>query len=385
MMSLTTATIAISIDTVLPAFDEIEAQFDLDTTTSTISLTITVFLMAMGTGMLVWGPLADRFGRKRTMYAALTILIAGAVISTAANSFGMFLVGRAVWGLAAAGPRAVSLAITRDAYSGDLMSRIMSLTTAVFLVVPILAPALGEGLLAFGSWRLTTAVGACLAVVAGLWLTRLNETLSPDDVLPLEFGRIVDAARTVVTNRTTVGFTIASTMAYGAFFPWLGSSTQMIGTIFDREAQFALFFGLNAIFMAMLILISERLINRFGTQPVLVTAMTLSVITSSIYVIVALLNDGVPGFWLWFALVSILTALNSASTPLMQSRAMEPMGRVAGTASSVTGSVIFIGGALLGSIIDRLITDTVTPFGAGFAIYIGLALTAVIVLGRPQR
>ena len=385
MMSLTTATIAISIDTVLPAFDEIEAQFDLDTTTSTISLTITVFLMAMGTGMLVWGPLADRFGRKRTMYAALTILIAGAVISTAATSFGMFLAGRAVWGLAAAGPRAVSLAITRDAYSGDLMSRIMSLTTAVFLVVPILAPALGEGLLAFGSWRLTTAVGACLAVVAGLWLTRLNETLSPDDVLPLEFGRIVDAARTVVTNRTTVGFTIASTMAYGAFFPWLGSSTQMIGTIFDREAQFALFFGLNAIFMAMLILISERLINRFGTQPVLVTAMTLSVITSSIYVIVALLNDGVPGFWLWFALVSILTALNSASTPLMQSRAMEPMGRVAGTASSVTGSVIFIGGALLGSIIDRLITDTVTPFGAGFAIYIGLALTAVIVLGRPQR
>ena len=385
MMSLTTATIAISIDTVLPAFDEIEAQFDLDTTTSTISLTITVFLMAMGTGMLVWGPLADRFGRKRTMYAALTILIAGAVISTAATSFGMFLAGRAVWGLAAAGPRAVSLAITRDAYSGDLMSRIMSLTTAVFLVVPILAPALGEGLLAFGSWRLTTAVGACLAVVAGLWLTRLNETLSPDDVLPLEFGRIVDAARTVVTNRTTVGFTIASTMAYGAFFPWLGSSTQMIGTIFDREAQFALFFGLNAIFMAMLILISERLINRFGTQPVLVTAMTLSVITSSIYVIVALLNDGVPGFWLWFALVSILTALNSASTPLMQSRAMEPMGRVAGTASSVTGSVIFIGGALLGSIIDRLITDTVTPFGAGFAIYIGLALTAVVVLGRAQR
>jgi len=385
MMSLTTATIAISIDTVLPAFDEIEAQFDLDTTTSTISLTITVFLMAMGTGMLVWGPLADRFGRKRTMYAALTILIAGALISTAATSFGMFLVGRAVWGLAAAGPRAVSLAITRDAYSGDLMSRIMSLTTAVFLVVPILAPALGEGLLAFGSWRLTTVVGACLAVVAGLWLTRLNETLSPDDVLPLEVGRIVDAARTVVTNRTTVAFTIASTMAYGAFFPWLGSSTQMIGTIFDREAQFALFFGLNAIFMAMLILISERLVNRFGTQPVLITAMTLSVTTSSIYVVVALLNDGVPGFWLWFALVSILTALNSASTPLMQSRAMEPMGRVAGTASSVTGSVIFIGGALLGSIIDRLITDTVTPFGAGFAIYIGLALTTVVVLGRPQR
>jgi len=385
MMSLITATIAISIDTVLPAFDEIEDEFGLEATNSNISLTITVFLAAMGIGMLAWGPLADRFGRKRTMYASLVLFISGAIVATLANSFGLFLIGRALWGAAAAGPRTVSLAITRDAYDGDLMSRIMSLTTAVFLVVPILAPALGEGLLAIGSWRLTTAAGAAMAVIAAVWFGRLNETLAPENVMPLQIGRIGHAARTVVSNRHTVGFTVASTMAYGAFFPWLGSSTQMIGTIFDREAQFALFFGLNAVFMAVLILISERLVNRFGTQPVLLPATALTVVAGLGYTVVALAADGVPNFWTWFALASILTALNSASTPLMQTRAMEPMGDIAGTASSVTGAIIFIGGALLGSIIDRFITDTVTPFGVGFAIYTGIALVAIVGATARRR
>ncbi len=384
-MSLITATIAISIDTVLPAFDEIEEQFDIDPGASNISLTITVFLAAMGVAMIVWGPLADRFGRKRTMYVSLALFVGGALLSTMATSFTMFLVGRALWGAAAAGPRTVSQAIIRDAYEGDLMSRIMSLITAVFLIVPILAPAVGEGLLQIGSWRLTTATGAALAIIAAIWFGRLNETIAAENVMPLEFGRVGRAARAVVSNRRTIGFTIGATMAYGAFFPWLGSSTTMIGSIFDRESQFALFFGLNAVFMAMFILISERLVNRFGTQTVLVRTVTLTVVMSIVYVVVSLSSDGVPGFWLWFALASVLTALNSSCTPLMQTQALEPMGKIAGTAASVTGAIIFVGGALLGSIIDRFIVDTVTPYGVGFAIYTTIGLSAVLFAATSDR
>jgi DHA1 family bicyclomycin/chloramphenicol resistance-like MFS transporter len=144
LMSSITATIAISIDTVLPAFDEIEDEFGLAQGGTPVSLAITVFLVAMGAGMLIWGPLADRFGRKKMMYTSLGLFISGALISTLASSFGLFLVGRVVWGAAAAGPRTISLAITRDAYEGDVMARIMSLTSAVFLIVPVLAPSLGE-------------------------------------------------------------------------------------------------------------------------------------------------------------------------------------------------------------------------------------------------
>lgn len=377
LMSMLTATIAMSIDTVLPAFDEIEQDFGLGPTDSPVSLTITVFLVGMGSGMLIWGPLADRFGRKRTMYVALSLFMLGSALSTIATSFPLFLVGRVLWGAASAGPRTISLAITRDSYGGDLMARIMSLTTAVFLIVPILAPALGEGLLRVGSWRWTTAAAGVMGIIAAAWFTRINETLAPEDVLPLEFGRVGRAARAVISNKTTVLYTIATTAAYGAFFPWLGSSTTMISDVYGRADQFALLFGANAVLMAVAVISVERLVRRFGTRPVVGVQVVLVVVAALIYVVVSTAQDGVPGFWTWFVMVSVLTALNSGSTPLMQTLSMQPMGKIAGTASSVTGAVVFIGGAILGSFIDRQIVDTVTPFGGGFLIYSAVAMVAV--------
>ena len=376
MMSMLMATIAISIDTLLPAFDEIEAQFDLDPLDSPVSLTITVFFVAMGVSTLVWGPLADRFGRKPVMYVSLILVVIGALVSTFAPSFEILLAGRVFWGAAASGPRTVILAIVRDSYEGDVMARIMSLVTAVFLVVPILAPGLGELLLLAGSWRLTTGAGAVMAGIGALWFTRLNETLTPEHTMPLEFGRVARAAKTVASNRQTMLFTLATTLAYGAFFPWLGSSPQLIGTIYGRSL--ALFFGLNAALMALTIVASSRAVARFGTRPVLVTMMSVLVVTSAVYVVVALASDGVPSFWLWFALVTVLTAANSSTTPLLQTLSMAPMGALAGTASSVTGAIIFIVGGVLGSIIDGFITTTVTAFGVGFLIFIGVGLLAVL-------
>jgi len=378
------ATIAISIDTILPAFDEIETHFALDPNNSPISLTITVFFISMGVATLVWGPLADRFGRKPVMFSALALIVVGALISTFATSFGVLLIGRVLWGAAAAGPRTVILAIVRDSYEGDVMSRIMSLVTAVFLVVPILAPGLGELLLVFGSWRLTTAAAAVLAIIGSLWFTRLGETLAPESVLPMEVGRVARAAKMVAGNRHTMLFTLATTLAYGAFFPWLGSSTQMIGTIYGRPSQFAFFFGLNAALMAVAIVFSARAVPRVGTQRVLVTLMSLSVATSATYVLVSLNTDGVPPFWVWFALVTVLTAANSCTTPLLQTLSLAPMGAIAGTASSVTGAMVFIGGGILGSIIDGFIATTVTAFGAGFLVLIGVGLMAVLAGRSPE-
>ena len=375
MMSMLMATIAISIDTLLPAFDEIEAQFDLDPIDSPISLTITAFFVSMGVATLFWGPLADRYGRKPVMYSSLALIVIGALVSTFATSFEVLLAGRVFWGAAAAGPRTVILAIVRDSYEGDVMARIMSLVTAVFLVVPILAPGLGELLLFVGSWRLTTGAAAVLAGVGALWFTRLNETLAPESVLPLEFGRIARAAKTVATNRQTMLFTVATTLAYGAFFPWLGSSPQLIGTIYERPL--ALFFGLNAALMALTIVMSSKAVDRFGTRPVLFALMFTSVVVAALYVVVALAADGVPAFWLWFVLVTVLTAVNSSSTPLLQTLSMAPMGKIAGTASSVTGATVFIVGGVLGSIIDGFITTTVTAFGVGFLVFIGIGLLAV--------
>ena len=369
LASLVTATIAMSIDTILPAFEEIEAAYGLDNSSLSISLSITVFFAALGLGNLVWGPLSDRFGRKPIMYLSLGAVIAGSVLTSFAPNFETFLIGRVFWGVAAAGPRTIVLAITRDCYDGDAMSRIMSLTIAVFLIVPILAPAIGEGLLVLGSWRLTTLSAAVLAGIGALWFSRISETLRPHDALPLEFGRVGRAAKQVLTTRSTALFTLAATMTYGSFFPWLGSSPKLIGDIYGRGDSFALIFGGNAVLMAIGIFFVERMVRRHSTRPVIRAQVAVLIGVSIVYVAISLSTNGIPPFWVWFVLVSLLTALNSSSSPLFQSLAMEPMGTIAGTAASVTGAIVFIFGAILGSIIDSFIDTTVTPFGVGFIVY----------------
>ena len=183
LASLVTATIAMSIDTILPAFEEIEEAYSLENSNLSVSLSITLFFAALGIGTLIWGPLADRFGRRSIMYLSLGAVALGSILTSFAPTFEIFLLGRVLWGIAAAGPRTVILAITRDCYDGDAMSRIMSLTLAVFLVVPILAPALGEGLLALGSWRLTTLAATVLALIGAAWFSRIDETLRSEDCL----------------------------------------------------------------------------------------------------------------------------------------------------------------------------------------------------------
>lgn len=389
LMAMVSATIAMSIDTLLPAFDEIETAFSLGGSGAgglSISWTVTIFLIGLGVGTIVYGPLADRFGRKPMIYVSLAIFVLGAALSTLAGSYDMFLIGRVIWGFGAAGQRSLSLAIIRDSYSGDVMARIMSFTSAVFLVVPVLAPALGSVLLAVGSWRWTTGAACVLGLVVAIWFTRMNETLDEANRLPLEPRRVGRAARQVVTTRTTLLFTVAATMTYGAFFPWLGSSITMIEGIYGRDdpGQFARWFGLNAVLMMVSILSGERLVNRFGSYRVLLVQSVLSVLAAVAYVVVALAADGVPDFLVWFALASLLTGLGAAAAPLMQTLAMEPMGAIAGTAASVTGVALFAVGALLGWVIDRQINDTVTAFGVGFLAYGVIGLVAVVTAGSGR-
>ena len=382
LLALVSTTIAASIDTILPAFDEIETAFGKTVGESNISLSITVFLTAMGVGMLFWGPLADAFGRKPVMLTSLTFFMVGCLVSTFAPNFTVFLIGRVIWGAASAGPRTVGLAIIRDSYEGDLMARIMSLISAVFLIVPILAPAAGEAALQLGSWRYTTAVGGVLGLVAAVWFLRIEETLAPEHVRPLSFRPLVAASREVVRSRTAMLFMFATAMSYGAFFPWLGSSIQIIDNIYGRGGSFAVLFGLNAVIMGITILLVERLVARYGTMRLLWSFSFIGLLVSAVYVSVSLGADGVPNFWLWFAIISMLTAVNAGTNPLFQTKAIEPLGHVAGTGSSITGAFIFIVGALLGGLIDQFIDTTVTAFGIGFFVLTGLALLSIAAESR---
>ena len=242
--------VALSIDLMLPAFPDARADFGLPADSTQTSWIITAFFLGLAGGQLVYGPLSDRFGRKPLLYAGLGVMTLGAAASALAPSLGALIVCRVLWGLGAAAPRSLALAMVRDTFSGDRMARTMSHIMATFVLVPVLAPGLGSIVLGFAPWRTLFWIPAAAAIGVGCWARRLPETLPPERRRPPERGALRAAAAEVVRTPQTVGFAIALTCLFGIMSAYIASSELIVDEVFDRKDQFPIIFGVLALFLA---------------------------------------------------------------------------------------------------------------------------------------
>ena len=382
LMAALTASTALGIDVMLPALGEIRAAFGLAPDSTTLSWTVTLYLLGLGCAQLIFGPLADRFGRKPALFGGLALYALGAAGAALAPSLEFLLVSRFLWGVGAASPRAMALAITRDTHVGDRMARALTLIMAVFLIAPILGPGLGELLLLSGSWRWVFGFSVLTAAVLTLWLFRLDETLDPRNRLPLDVRRVTGAFGAVVANRATLGYGLALTFALGAFLAYLASSELLFEAVYGRGGQFALLFGAGAAVMAVAALGSARTIRRLGTVTVLGGALVAYVLSAAALTGTSVAGDGRPPFWLWWALLTILNSLHVVIVPAVNTLAMAPMGEIAGTASAVIGAFSMGVGSLLASITSRFGEGSVTPLSLG---YLGYGILAGICILWANR
>ena len=372
---------AFSVDTALPAFDEIRRGFELDPTDSSVSLVVTTYLLGLGLGQLVYGVVSDRFGRAPVLRGGLVIYAIGALGSTLAPTLVTLLVSRFVWGLGAAAPGGLRPAIARDLYSGDRMARVMSVVMAVFLMAPIVGPIVGEVLVEVGGWRAAMAGPGLLVVFALIWSFRFGETLPPERRRPLHLRPIGLAIREISRSRVTVGYTLMLTILFGAFFSFLGSSQPIIDNVYDRSEQFALFFGINGAVMGLTLWRSSRSVERIGTASMMSISMTIFLASAIVQLVATVISDGRPNVWLWLGTIATMNAATMVVSTSAMSLAMEPMQHIAGTAASVVGAVSMLGSALLGSVIDSRIDTTVTPMTFGYCAF-GLAATILMVWAR---
>lgn len=380
LMAALMASNALAIDAMLPALPAIGDALGVGDDNRR-QLVITFYLLGFGVAQLGYGPLSDRFGRKKLLIGSLVLYGLFATMAGLAASFPLLLAARALQGLAAAGTRVLVLAIIRDRYHGSAMAKTMSLVMIIFMIVPILAPAFGQGVLAISSWRhIFIGLGVYAAVLIAWTALRLPETLSVERRRPLSASHMGGAIQTILTNRQAIGNTVATTLTMGALFGFINSIQQIVFDVFERPDLIALVFAAIAGPMALSSYANSRLVMRLGSRWLLVRA--LAAFTAAALVHLAIASAFGESIWLFVLLQAATMACFGLVGANASALAMEPLGHIAGTASSFQGVITTVGGAVIGLVIGQQFNGTVVPFLAGFALC-GAAALAVAIWANP--
>jgi MFS transporter, DHA1 family, multidrug resistance protein len=373
----------LSIDLLLPALPRMREEFGMEPGSSQVTWVITAYFLGLAVGPWLFGPPSDRFGRKPLLNAGLLLYAVSAIVSSFAPTFMLLVIARFVWGVGAAAPRSLAVAMVRDRYDGERMARLMSLIMAVFILVPIAAPALGTGLIAVASWRSVLWVPSVAAVVVAGWAwRRLPETLEPERRRPFNPAAVVDAARLVVKNRPTMYFTAAITALFGVMSGYLSSSELILDKVYGYAKWFPFFFGGVAVLLGIGALTSARFVGRFGLYPWTRRLSLLSVGFTALFATVVVATNGRPTFWLMTITLAVAIPFAQNLIPNCNTAAMVPMGHVAGMASTIIGTVTIAGGALIGNRIAGAFDGTVRPFALAMFTAVSFAFVMIRLATR---
>ena len=373
---LVTALMAISalgIDLMLPAFPKIRHQFGMPAGSTRVAWIVTAYFLGMAAGPWLYGPASDRFGRRRPLFAGVVLYGIAAVTAAVAPSWGLIVAARFVWGVGASGPRSLCVAMIRDRHEGDTMARLMSMIMAVFLLVPVIAPGVGAGLLAIFPWRAVFWFPAIVAVLLLVWARRLPETLDESMRRPFTWRAVLAAGREVVSHRQAMAMMLAVMFLFGIMTTYLAGSEVIVGDVYGYGPWFPLFFGAIAVLLALNSLNNARLIGRFGVIRLVRVVAVVGVTASAALVAVALVGHGKPNFWLFTLMLCMVIPMVQGLSPPANTIAMTPLPHVAGTASAIIATVTSAGGAVLGSVATGAFDGTVRPFAIFILVYFSIA------------
>ena len=371
---------ALAIDAMLPALPHIGEDLGV-ANENTRQWVITAYLLGFGGAQLFYGPLADRFGRRPILFVGIGLYVAFSILAAFAQSFEWLILSRIGMGLGSAATRVLAVSIVRDRYSGRTMARVMSLSFLVFLGVPILAPTVGQLIMLVAPWRWIFGFFALFGGSFLLWAAlRLPETLHPDDRMPINVRRIAGAFGQALTSRQGMGYTLAMTAISGALFAFINSSQQIFFDVFQSPGLFTTVFALVAGGIALASVLNARLVEKLGSRLIAHTALFGFIGFSLLHAVLAYTSH--DSLWVFAALQACKMFCFGFIAGNFGAMAMEPMGHIAGTASSAQGFISTIGGALLGFWIGQHFDGTTVPMTVGFAALGFIAL--LLVLGAEK-
>jgi DHA1 family bicyclomycin/chloramphenicol resistance-like MFS transporter len=368
LMAMLTALVALSIDMVLPSLPAIGASLGVARPNDN-QWVISLFFLGFGVGQFFYGPFSDTAGRKPAAFVGLVVFTVGCFLALLSQSFSMMLAGRLLQGIGVGGPRTMSIALVRDRFEGRQMARVMSLVTAVFILAPIIAPTIGQALLASFGWRAVFVVYLAMGLITSVWFAlRQEETLPVSRRIPFSVPRLAAAARTVVTDRLVVGYTVAAGLVFGAFLGYLTSAQQILQEQYALGSRFTLYFSLMAVPIGGASLANARLVLRYGMRPLSQWALWGIFVLSIAFTGVSVQAGGHPPLWLLIAYLMVSFFGIGLLFGNLTTLAMQPLGAIAGTGSAIVGALSMLISLTLGTGIGQISDGTVVPLVAGFAV-----------------
>jgi DHA1 family bicyclomycin/chloramphenicol resistance-like MFS transporter len=367
---------------VLPALPDMAAALDVAHDNDR-QLIVISYLVGFGLAQLVYGPLADRFGRIPVALSGLALYAVASLAASFSTSFAALLAARLAQGAAAASARVIAVAMIRDRFAGRHMARVMSLSFLIFMLIPMLAPSVGALILLFGPWQTIFHGLALFAGLIAIWiLFRIPETLRPENRRSLHFSTIGLAMKSVFLNRVSLGYSLASALVFGSVIGFVASAEQLFSRTFDLQDRFPLIFAFCASAMGVAQLANSRLVMRHGPRLVSHVALIGFILLSACQLGTELLfGDAATRFILFQFLVMFFGGLLGANFGAM---AMEPMGHIAGTASSVQGMMSALGGAVFGFLVGQAYDGTAAPVAAGYFVA-ALSVTGCVLYAERGR
>ncbi|MFT6067963.1 MAG: DHA1 family bicyclomycin/chloramphenicol resistance-like MFS transporter [Bacteriovoracaceae bacterium] len=379
LMALLMSFVALAIDAMLPALGQIAIDLNVENRNDVQQVISSIFL-GMSFGLIFFGPFSDSYGRKPAIYLGMSIFIIGCLISIFSQSFNMMILGRILQGLGGASCRVITIAMIRDKFEGAEMGKVMSLIMIFFIMVPALAPSIGQLILLIASWRAIFYLMLLLGVISMIWLAlKQEETLALDKRLNFSLGTIWNGVIETVKNKVSRSYTLAAAFVFGAFISYLSSSQQIFQTQYGVGKLFSLYFGVLALSIGSASFANSRWLERHSMETLCLQALKFMVVFGLVFFPIALYFKGNPPLPIlmiylmgtFFTLGILFGNFNTL--------AIQPLGHIAGVANSVISSIQTFISVLIGGTISHFYDGSILPIVASF---LGLGFISLLIVRR---
>jgi DHA1 family bicyclomycin/chloramphenicol resistance-like MFS transporter len=383
LMASLMSIVALSIDALLPALPNI-GTFLKVTNANDNQLLITMIFLGLGFGQLIFGPLSDSFGRKPIVYIGFIVFIIASIICVTTESFEMMILGRVLQGVGLSSPRSLALSMIRDSYSGDYMAKIVSIVVMFFILVPIVAPTLGQFLISYFSWKSIFYVNLIFGVLIMVWFwLRQPETLAIKNRIKFSSHLFIDGTKEFFKHKEAVAFTFVSGFITGSFMVYLSTSQQIFQEQYNLGHMFPYIFASLAISVGLATFLNSRFVVKFGMWRIAYYAAIAYTVISVLYVLIFFSGNN-PSIYVLLSFFALQFFAVGFLFGNLRALAMQPLGHIAGIGAAINGFISTVMAVPIANYIGSFVNTSVLPLFIGFSIF-GILSVLVFVFVKKKR